>query len=387
MNSHVAAKSVLTILYTHVYMNNADYTNVWLDTANFSSIARPSTADAVSNQVNVLSDTLSVSLTANPISGNIPLVVNLTANVGGSATGTINYYFWWDCANTTTNASLAETACGVLPNPSPGNCATNAVGARCNALPGATNSQSKTYIITGIKTAKVIAERGFAPPAQAQQSITVNPSIPNSPSSVTVTPPDYCMSGPAATITWTYSDPSGSPQSAYEVQMDEEGSFQVPEYQTGKVLSNSNSNFTGQGVLLFSKTYKTRVRVWNSYDQVSGWTVAGGNFNTPPYAYPQVDFSWTANGILNNPSPPLNKPVQFTDATVFNGNPNGRRWDWTFGDGGVSTSQNPSHTYSTEGTYYVTLTATDNANQSCVRTKGPLIIQKPIPKWREVAPR
>lgn len=33
---------------------------------------------------------------------------------------------------------------------------------------------------------------------------------------------------------------------------------------------------------------------------------------------------------------------------------------WTFGDGGTSTSQNPSHTYTDGGTYAVTLTVTDN---------------------------
>jgi len=83
----------------------------------------------------------------------------------------------------------------------------------------------------------------------------------------------------------------------------------------------------------------------------------------------------------------MNKPVQFTDATIFNGNPNGRKWNWTFGDGGTSTIQNPTHTYATEGYYYVTLMATDNANQSCTRVKGPIILQKPIPKWREIAPK
>ncbi len=224
-------------------------------------------------------------------------------------------------------------------------------------------------------------------PTPAQ--VTVNEPIPDDPTNVIVTPPDYCMSGPAATIGWTYSDPSGSPQSAYEVQMDEQGSFQDPEYQTGKVISGSNSNFTGQGILQFNKNYKTRVRVWNSYDQVSGWTVMSGNFDTPPYAYPQTDFYWTANGIQNNPSPPLNKPVTFTDTTVFQGNPNGRKWSWSFGETPPTTStlQNPSKTYSAEGSYYVTLTATDNANQSCTKTKGPLILQKPIPKIREIAPK
>ncbi len=33
---------------------------------------------------------------------------------------------------------------------------------------------------------------------------------------------------------------------------------------------------------------------------------------------------------------------------------------WTFGDGGTATTQNPSHTYSTGGTFTVTLTVTDN---------------------------
>lgn len=34
-------------------------------------------------------------------------------------------------------------------------------------------------------------------------------------------------------------------------------------------------------------------------------------------------------------------------------------WSWTFGDGGVSTEQNPTHTYALEGSYLVTLVITD----------------------------
>ena len=33
-------------------------------------------------------------------------------------------------------------------------------------------------------------------------------------------------------------------------------------------------------------------------------------------------------------------------------------WAWTFGDGGTSTAQNPSHTYTSAGTYTVALTVT-----------------------------
>ena len=47
--------------------------------------------------------------------------------------------------------------------------------------------------------------------------------------------------------------------------------------------------------------------------------------------------------------------VSFTDAS--SGAPTS--WSWSFGDGGTSTVQNPSHNYTTSGTYTVTLTATN----------------------------
>ena len=56
--------------------------------------------------------------------------------------------------------------------------------------------------------------------------------------------------------------------------------------------------------------------------------------------------------------------VQFTDQST--GAPTS--WAWTFGDGGSSTSQNPSHTYNSAGTYTVVLTAA-NANGNDTRTR------------------
>ncbi|OGM98255.1 MAG: hypothetical protein A2915_04020 [Candidatus Yanofskybacteria bacterium RIFCSPLOWO2_01_FULL_41_34] len=255
---------------------------------------------------------------------------------------------------------------------------------------GALN-QVKTYTYT-------LTCSGNGSDTQSAQ-VTVTAPPPTT-SNITITEPDYCVSGSAVTVGWSYSDLAGSPQSAYQVQITDTGNFNNPVLDTGKIISGSSAYFTGQGVLEFNTTYKARVRTWSGYDAISGWANSyttcngpgcggggSGSWKTPSYAYPQVDFSWTANGVQNNPSPPLNKLVQFTDTTVFNGNSNGREWSWTFGDGGSSTTQNPSHTYVTEGSYYVTLTATDNADQTCIKTKGPLIIQKPIPKWREIAPK
>jgi PKD repeat protein len=47
--------------------------------------------------------------------------------------------------------------------------------------------------------------------------------------------------------------------------------------------------------------------------------------------------------------------VTFTDSSTNSPT----AWWWTFGDGGVSTSRNPSHTYTAVGTYTVALTATN----------------------------
>jgi PKD repeat protein len=62
------------------------------------------------------------------------------------------------------------------------------------------------------------------------------------------------------------------------------------------------------------------------------------------YAAPLANFSFAGDPT-----------VTFTDLTI--GDPTS--WDWTFDDGDVSTEQNPVHTYATNGTYNVCLTATN----------------------------
>ena len=53
--------------------------------------------------------------------------------------------------------------------------------------------------------------------------------------------------------------------------------------------------------------------------------------------------------------------VQFTDATRY-ADPMTDAWSWDFGDGGTSTSREPSHTYAAANTYTVTLTVTRTAD-------------------------
>jgi PKD repeat protein len=60
----------------------------------------------------------------------------------------------------------------------------------------------------------------------------------------------------------------------------------------------------------------------------------------------------------------IGSSVGFTDRST--GSP--ARWAWTFGDGGTSSVQNPTHSFTAPGTYTVTLTAS-NASNSSIATK------------------
>ncbi len=62
--------------------------------------------------------------------------------------------------------------------------------------------------------------------------------------------------------------------------------------------------------------------------------------------------------------------VQFTDLTT--GSPSPASWNWTFGDGGTSTVQHPSHSYTAFGSYNVTLTVSNEYCNATV-TKNALV--------------
>ncbi len=68
---------------------------------------------------------------------------------------------------------------------------------------------------------------------------------------------------------------------------------------------------------------------------------------TPPTNPPVADFS----GTPTSGQSPLT--VQFTDLSTENPT----SWNWDFGDGGISTAQNPSYEYISAGTFSVSLTA------------------------------
>src|SRR5690606_34772012 len=70
----------------------------------------------------------------------------------------------------------------------------------------------------------------------------------------------------------------------------------------------------------------------------------------PVPSAPVAAFTATPRTIM------FGQTVQFTDQSTNNPT----AWNWDFGDGGSSTLQNPSHTYSTEGSYTVSLTSSNS---------------------------
>ncbi len=69
-------------------------------------------------------------------------------------------------------------------------------------------------------------------------------------------------------------------------------------------------------------------------------------------------------------------PVCFTDLSVFTAGNNITSWSWNFGDANGSSLQNPCHTYSNPGTYFVTLTI---SNPNCTTSWTDTVVITPKP--------
>jgi Zn-dependent metalloprotease len=85
--------------------------------------------------------------------------------------------------------------------------------------------------------------------------------------------------------------------------------------------------------------------------------------STPPVASFIADITNTCNG-----------KVKFSDRTTGAVT----SWAWTFGDGGTSTLQNPTHVYTTNGTYTVTLTATNAFGSNTSTRTSYIVVNRPV---------
>jgi PKD repeat protein len=88
-----------------------------------------------------------------------------------------------------------------------------------------------------------------------------------------------------------------------------------------------------------------------------------------PFKPPVVEFG------ADDQNPSTGVPVNFVDLSI-GGSGSITGWNWAFGDGATSTDQNPSHAYSSPGSYDVTLTVVTDApsNNSASTTKEDFIV-------------
>lgn len=127
----------------------------------------------------------------------------------------------------------------------------------------------------------------------------------------------------------------------------------------------NNSNWTQNAQMYYTVTAYNSV----SYLYQDMNNVCVQPSGTPGMNRPNIKFTYTPNGpptvqFSANPTSSCSGLVNFTDQSFYGVT----AWLWNFGDGATSTLQNPSHTYTTSGTYSVSLKATNaNGNNTLVK--------------------
>ena len=101
--------------------------------------------------------------------------------------------------------------------------------------------------------------------------------------------------------------------------------------------------------------YNVKLRITDS----KGCTNEKTRVNYVQVIGPEVKFSTTGTTILGGPGAITFQNQSTSTSPIVN-------WSWNFGDGSTSNLQNPTHTYTTSGTFDVSLTVTDL--DGCSRT-------------------
>jgi len=87
---------------------------------------------------------------------------------------------------------------------------------------------------------------------------------------------------------------------------------------------------------------------------------------TAPNQPPTANFTFSCSGLTCSFTSTSSDP----DGSIAS-------YSWTFGDGGTSTAQNPSHSYAAGGSYPVTLTVTDNQGATSAPTSKTVTVTAP----------
>jgi hypothetical protein len=122
-------------------------------------------------------------------------------------------------------------------------------------------------------------------------------------------------------------------------------------------IEDDENDFCGNYHTVNDRLSTLNMSYFTNYVKASVGTVA--HLARRPVAGPRAGFTYGINDLT----------VDFTD-TSTNSTGTNVSWNWDFGDGNTSTAQNPTHTYTSYGTYQVELTVTDNNSLTDTTTQG-----------------
>jgi PKD repeat protein len=140
---------------------------------------------------------------------------------------------------------------------------------------------------------------------------------------------------------------------------------------------------TGNGITSWSWDFgdgntSTTQNPQHTYTAAGTYTVSLTAFNS------DCDNTETKTAFITVSVPPIadfssdltsgNEPLTVTFTDLSSGTPTS--WLWNFGDGGTSTAQHPSHTYTAVGTYPVALTATNGAGSDTATKVGYITVNE-----------
>ena len=169
---------------------NIPPTGKWSDWAFWQyCVANPGTVPGISTRIDLnifngvyaglqeydAASLLWVSIISDTYRAPTPYFADLTIDVNGDTTGLIDYFVWWDCDSLEADVSLVEDSCGVLPQPSQGECTKDEIGMKCLGVSEEVKLAENTYTETGNFTAKAIVNRGGYSAEDRYHITTTNP--------------------------------------------------------------------------------------------------------------------------------------------------------------------------------------------------------------------